>query len=72
MDIDILLYDDLVLLSPVLEIPRAEIMKFSHVLKPLADLDPDLLHPTVQRPMAEIWEKSGLDDSYLKLIPDFK
>jgi len=29
LDIDILLYDDLVLLSPVLEIPRAEIMKFA-------------------------------------------
>ena len=72
LDIDILIYDDLVLRSPVLEIPRAEILKFSHVLKPLADLDPDLLHPTVQLPMAEIWESSGLDDSYLQLIPDFK
>lgn len=72
LDIDILIYDDLVLRSPVLEIPRAEILKFSHVLKPLADLDPDLLHPTVQRPMMEIWETSGLDDSYLQLIPDFK
>ena len=72
LDIDILIYDDLVLRSPVLEIPRAEILKFSHVLKPLADLDPDLLHPTVQRPMAEIWESSGLDDSYLQLIPHFK
>ena len=45
LDIDILLYDDLVLLSPVLEIPRPEILKFAHVLKPLADLEPDLVHP---------------------------
>ena len=71
LDIDILLYDDLVLLSPVLELPRAEILKFSHVLKPLADLDPDLIHPIQLRSMAEIWESSGLDHECLRLLPDF-
>jgi 2-amino-4-hydroxy-6-hydroxymethyldihydropteridine diphosphokinase len=71
LDIDILLYDDLVLLSPVLEIPRAEILKFSHVLKPLADIEPDLTHPTELRPMSEIWNTSGMDDSSLSLLPDF-
>ena len=69
LDIDILLYDDLVLLSPMLELPRAEILKFSHVLKPLADLDPDLVHPAELRTMAAIWESSGLDDGYLRLLP---
>ena len=71
LDIDILLYDDLVLRSPVLEIPRVEIMKFAHVLKPLADLEPDLIHPAELRSMAEIWEESGLDDGYLRLLPAF-
>ncbi len=68
LDIDILLYDDLVLLSPVLEIPRAEITRFAHVLKPLADLDPDLLHPTERRNMLDIWNSSGLSDAGLKLM----
>ena len=72
LDIDILLYDDLVVLSPVLEIPRAEILNFAHVLKPLADLEPDLVHPTELRTMSEIWESSGLDDSCLRLLPNFK
>jgi len=71
LDIDILLYDDLVLLSPKLEIPRAEILKFAHVLKPLADLDPELMHPVELRTMAEIWAASGMDDGYLKLLPSF-
>ena len=71
LDIDILLYDDLVVFSPLLEIPRAEIMKFAHVLKPLADLDPDLLHPLELRTMADIWKNSGLKDDYLKLLPSF-
>ena len=68
LDIDILLYNDLVLLSPVLEIPRAEITKFAHVLKPLTDLEPDLLHPTERRRMVEIWNTSGLDDVDLCLL----
>lgn len=67
LDIDILLYDDLVLLSPVLEIPRAEIVKFAHVLKPLADLDPDLVHPTERRSIAAIWQASGLDEKHHRL-----
>jgi 2-amino-4-hydroxy-6-hydroxymethyldihydropteridine diphosphokinase len=71
LDIDILLYDDLILRSPVLEMPRGEIMKFAHVLKPLSDLDPDLVHPTALRSMADIWESSGLDDSCLRLLPAF-
>ncbi len=72
LDIDILLYDDLVLLSPVLEIPRAEILKFAHVLKPLADLDPDLIHPVELRTMADIWESAGMDASGLRLHPSFR
>ena len=66
LDIDILLYDDLVLHSPVFEIPRAEITRFAHVLKPLADLNPDLIHPGERRTMADIWSSSGLSDESLK------
>ena len=68
LDIDILLYDDLVVFSPLLQIPRAEIFKFPHVLKPLAELDPELLHPSEMRTMAEIWESSGMDESGLELL----
>ena len=71
LDIDILLYDDLVLQSSVLEIPRAEILKFPHVLKPLADLEPDLIHPVKLCSLADIWASSGMDDSCLRLLTDF-
>ena len=71
LDIDILLYDDLVVYSPVLEIPREEITRFAHVLKPLADLEPELIHPTERCSMAEIWNSSGLDDNDLRLLKDF-
>ncbi len=56
LDVDILLYDDLYLVSPLLKIPRPEIMTFAHVLKPLADLAPSLLHPVCRKTIAEIWQ----------------
>ena len=68
LDIDILLFDDLYLLSPVLEIPRPEIMKFAHVLKPLADLAPDLVHPINRKTIDEIWRDYPGDRNTLQVI----
>ena len=65
LDIDILLYDDLVLFSPALEIPRDEILTAPHVLKPLADLAPDLRHPLTCHTFAELW--SAFDTTKAKL-----
>jgi len=57
LDIDTLLYDDLYLLSPALSIPHGDVLEAAHVLKPLADLAPDLLHPAVRRTMIELWNE---------------
>jgi 2-amino-4-hydroxy-6-hydroxymethyldihydropteridine diphosphokinase len=68
LDIDILLMDDQVIKTELLVLPRAEILKFAHVLKPLADLAPDLVHPTEHRALKDIWESSGMDASVLEDI----
>ena len=68
LDIDILLYDDLYLVSPLLKIPRAEIMTFTHVLKPLADLAPGLLHPVCRKTIAEIWQAHSAKGTPFKRI----
>ncbi|MEE8339878.1 MAG: 2-amino-4-hydroxy-6-hydroxymethyldihydropteridine diphosphokinase [Xanthomonadales bacterium] len=68
LDIDILLYDDLYLISPLIEIPRAEIMTFAHVLKPLADLAPKLLHPVCRKTIAEIWQAHPARETPFKHI----
>lgn len=68
LDIDILLYDDLYLVSPLIEIPRAEIMTFAHVLKPLADLAPGLVHPVCRKTIAEIWQAHSARETPFKHI----
>lgn len=62
LDIDILLYDDLVVYDDQLEIPRREIMKFAHVLRPLADIAPDIDHPGENRSLSEIRNALSLDE----------
>ena len=55
LDVDIVLYDDLVAQGPGhLDIPRKE-LKHAFVLKPIADIAPDLRHPVSGRSMAELW-----------------
>jgi len=68
LDIDILLYDDLYLASPALSIPRGEILTAAHVLKPLADLAPDLVHPVCRQTIAEIWNSFPKQNTALKEI----
>lgn len=65
IDIDILLYDDLVLNQPGLVLPRLEITRFAHVLKPLADLAPDVLHPVNGKTIAELWLEFPQNDTRL-------
>ena len=68
LDVDILLFDDLYLLSPVLKIPRDEILTAVHVLKPLADLAPDFMHPVVRKTLAEIWDAFAGQKTGLQVI----
>ncbi|MBF0220007.1 MAG: 2-amino-4-hydroxy-6-hydroxymethyldihydropteridine diphosphokinase [Gammaproteobacteria bacterium] len=45
LDIDLLLYGDLIINDAEIVIPRPEILTSAFVLKPLADLAPTMLHP---------------------------
>lgn len=65
LDVDILLYDDVTMDTPELTLPRPEILKFAHVLRPLADLSPKLVYPGDGRSIAELREWVGLDESGL-------
>ena len=49
LDLDLLLYDDDVINTPDINIPRAEIINTAHVLIPLVDLVPDDIHPVLNK-----------------------
>jgi len=68
LDIDILLYDDLYLHTPSLVLPRAEILHYAHVLRPLAELAPEMVHPETRRPIADLWEAFEGDRSGLTAV----
>lgn len=68
LDIDILLFGDLVADSEKLTLPRPEILHFAHVLKPLADLAPELIHPLEGISYAELWSRGDWSESRLKLM----
>jgi 2-amino-4-hydroxy-6-hydroxymethyldihydropteridine diphosphokinase len=61
LDIDLLLYDDLVCSEPSLRLPRSDVLEYSFVLRPLAELVPDLVHPVTGKTMAEHWQDFDKD-----------
>lgn len=56
MDLDILLFGELVSNEPGLVIPRPDLVKRPYMLKPMADIAPDVRHPILGKTMRELWE----------------
>ncbi|HUE90767.1 2-amino-4-hydroxy-6-hydroxymethyldihydropteridine diphosphokinase [Pseudomonas sp.] len=61
LDIDVLLYGDLVGNFDGLILPRAEILKNAFVLWPLSLLVPARLHPGEQRSFADLWQTAQIE-----------
>ena len=57
MDLDVLLYGDLVCDEPELKLPRPDLLKRAYMLGPLAELAPQLVHPTAHLTIAELWRR---------------
>lgn len=68
LDIDLLLYDDLVIDHPKFSIPRDDVLRYSFVLRPLAELAPELVHPQTGRSMAEHWREARADAQPLEPV----
>jgi len=54
IDIDILLYDDLILQTETLTIPHPRMEKRDFVLRPLAEIAPELKHPVSRESVEEL------------------
>jgi 2-amino-4-hydroxy-6-hydroxymethyldihydropteridine diphosphokinase len=56
LDIDLLLYGDLVDREPPLRLPRSDVLAYGFVLRPLGEIAPELVHPETGRTIAEHWQ----------------
>ena len=54
IDIDILLYDDLVLQTPELTLPHPLMHERLVVMEPLAEIAPNVIHPVFKKPVISL------------------
>jgi 2-amino-4-hydroxy-6-hydroxymethyldihydropteridine diphosphokinase len=57
MDLDLLLYEDLILDEPDLTVPHPRLAERAFVVMPLAEIAPDLRHPASGEPVSSIRER---------------
>ncbi len=57
LDIDLLLYDRLVAETEGIRLPRSDVLQYSFVLKPLADIAPDYIHPVSGKSIRDHWNE---------------
>ncbi len=67
VDLDLLLFEDRVLSSERLEIPHPQMEKREFVLRPLIELEPELIHPELNIPLKELLTKTEEDKKVIKL-----
>lgn len=54
IDIDLLLYEDLILNTPELKLPHPLMQERDFVMRPLAEIAPDIIHPVLKRTMQDL------------------
>jgi 2-amino-4-hydroxy-6-hydroxymethyldihydropteridine diphosphokinase len=60
LDLDLLMYGDAVIPDQAIRVPRDDITRYEFVLRPLAELAPELAHPLDGQCMRDLW--AAFDD----------
>lgn len=58
LDLDLLLYGDVVRHDGELNLPHPDILRYAFVLQPLAEIAPEARHPETGMTYAEMWNRS--------------
>jgi 2-amino-4-hydroxy-6-hydroxymethyldihydropteridine diphosphokinase len=67
LDLDLLLYGDLVARGEGYHVPRDEIPRYAFVLWPLSELAPNMVHPETGETFSDMWE--AFDKRNQALVP---
>jgi len=68
LDIDLLLYNKLVIDERPVRVPRRDILEYSFVLGPLAELAPELVHPVTGKTILTHWQEFDAESHPLELV----
>lgn len=68
LDIDLLLYNDLIMDERPVRVPRSDILEYSFVLRPLAELAPECVHPVTGKTMLTHWQEFDANSHPLELV----
>jgi 2-amino-4-hydroxy-6-hydroxymethyldihydropteridine diphosphokinase len=67
MDLDVLLYGDTVGEFPGAVLPRADLAKRPYMLRPLAEIAADTVHPTTGKTLGDMWAR--FDSAGHQMVP---
>ena len=57
IDLDLLLYDDQIINLPDLKVPHPDMQNRDFVLRPLAQIAPDTVHPVLRKTITQLWKE---------------
>ena len=68
LDLDQLLYGTQLINQGGVHVPSSDITNYAFVLKPLVDIAGELIHPTLRRSFAKLWERFDKTDVHMDLV----
>ena len=65
---DQLLYEDLQIEDGSIHIPNPDILDYAFALKPLVDIAGEVLHPTLDKNLQQLWDEFDKDGLEMKVV----
>jgi len=69
LDIDLLLYGELIMDERPVHVPREDVLQYTFVLRPLAEIAPDQTHPVTGKTYFDHWQAFDESKHPLEQIP---